>query len=135
MTVSMGESQSVVMKKHMPELERLQLRKGRKKKKRERWGRKEKTKFMCKKESPIQAAHTCKRRFLLTSAAPPSFPNCTPAACWHRAGCREYKVEDPPSCEDRHAQSRAPREVQAASNQVCEPTDIAAERGTGGFRE
>lgn len=33
MTVSMGESQSVVMKKHMPELERLQLRKGRKKKK------------------------------------------------------------------------------------------------------
>lgn len=38
MTVSMGESQSVVMKKHMPELERLQLRKGRKKKKKREMG-------------------------------------------------------------------------------------------------
>lgn len=32
MTVTMEDSQSVVMKKRMPELERLQLRKGKKKK-------------------------------------------------------------------------------------------------------
>lgn len=39
MTVSMEESQSVVMKKNMPELERLQLRRGKKKEVRGRKGK------------------------------------------------------------------------------------------------
>lgn len=91
MTVTMEDSQSVVMKKRMPELERLQLRKGKKKK---RWGRKEKTEFKCNKQSPIQVLCGCKAVVSFTSAVPPSLPNCTPTTCWHHAGCREYKVED-----------------------------------------
>lgn len=48
MTVTVEDSQSVVMKKHMPELERLQLRK---KKKRERWRRRRRQSVTSKAQS------------------------------------------------------------------------------------
>lgn len=88
MTVTVEDSQSVVMKKHTPELERLQLRK---KKERERCGGGRRRQSVT---SEAQSKNcTAERLWVSLSALPPLLPYCAPTTRQHYAQGREYKAE------------------------------------------
>lgn len=121
MTVTMEDSQSVVMKKRMPELERLQLRK----EKREGGGggRRRPNSSATSKTNPRTAQMKGCGPFLPT--IPPSLPYCAPTTCRHCARCGDYRAEqDEPFCKERHSQRSAPQEVQAAWNKEGEPMNF-----------
>lgn len=72
MTVTMEDSQSVVTKKHMPELEKLQLLKGKRERGREEGKRKQNSSAASKAQSKNCTAARLQVSFI--SANPPSLP-------------------------------------------------------------
>lgn len=90
MTVTMEDSQSVVMKKCMPALESLQLRK----KKGERgWGGRRRQNSSVTSKAQSKNCMTARLWVLLTAAIPPSLRYCMPSTCRHYTRCRELEAE------------------------------------------
>lgn len=117
MTASVEESQSVVTRRRVPELERLQLRKGeREKEKRGGGGRRRQNSCVISKAQPKNRT-PAKQRF------PGPLPLCPPPLTAH--ACLRHG-RGAGSTKQQTRRRRAAREAQAPWNEVCTRIDVAA---------
>lgn len=131
MTVTMEDSQSVVMKKHMPELERLQLRKEKREKEA---GEEGEDKIQVKQVMPNPRTAQLKGYGFISLSHSTLFSFCTPTTCQRYARCREYKAEyNQPFCRERHTKRSALLEAKAPCNRVGKPINSGVKRSAGDF--